>query len=109
MVNIRYTQWDGSQKLKLDADKVFEKLAEMLSYTDDIRQAMETGSVITNAKRDIGLVGFGLTHENATRTSRMTMNGKASRMPWQMPYHLYLTIQRQGYWKYWQPAGRRAG
>ena len=41
MVNIRYTQWDGSQKLKLDADKVFEKLAEMLSYTDDIRQAMD--------------------------------------------------------------------
>src|ERR1700679_1710636 len=37
----RYTQWDGSQKLKLDADKVFEKLAQMLSYTDDIRQAMD--------------------------------------------------------------------
>jgi uncharacterized protein with von Willebrand factor type A (vWA) domain len=41
MVNIRYTQWDGSQKLKLDADKVFEKLAEYLSYTDDVRQAMD--------------------------------------------------------------------
>ena len=41
MVNTRYTQWDGSQKLKLDADKVFEKLAEYLSYTDDIRQAMD--------------------------------------------------------------------
>lgn len=41
MVNIRYTQWDGSQKLKLDADKVFEKLAELLSYSDDIRQAMD--------------------------------------------------------------------
>jgi uncharacterized protein with von Willebrand factor type A (vWA) domain len=41
MVSIRYTQWDGSQKLKLDADKVFEKLAEFLSYSDDVRQAMD--------------------------------------------------------------------
>ena len=41
MVTIRYTQWDGTQKLKLDADKVFEKLAEYLSYTDDVRQAMD--------------------------------------------------------------------
>jgi uncharacterized protein with von Willebrand factor type A (vWA) domain len=41
MVNIRYTQWDGSQQLKLDADKVFEKLAEFLSYSDDVRQAMD--------------------------------------------------------------------
>ena len=37
----RYTQWDGTQRLKLDADKVFEKLAEYLSYTDDVRQAMD--------------------------------------------------------------------
>src|ERR1700738_1052420 len=41
MVNIRYTQWDGSQKLKLEADKVFEKLGEFLSYSDDVRQAMD--------------------------------------------------------------------
>ena len=41
MVITRYTQWDGTQKLKLDADKVFEKLAEYLSYTDDVRQAMD--------------------------------------------------------------------
>ena len=41
MVHIRYTAWDGSQKLRLDADKVFEKLAEYLSYTDDLRQAMD--------------------------------------------------------------------
>src|ERR1019366_3356594 len=40
-VAARYTQWDGSQRLKLDADKVFEKLAEYLSYTDDGRQAMD--------------------------------------------------------------------
>lgn len=41
MVSIRYTEWDGSQKFKLDADKAFEKLAEYLSYTDDVRQAMD--------------------------------------------------------------------
>ena len=41
MIEIRYTAWDGSQQLKLDADKVFEKLAEFLSYTDDVRQAMD--------------------------------------------------------------------
>ncbi len=41
MVTIRYTQWDGTQKLRLDADKVFEKLAEYMSYTDDVRQAMD--------------------------------------------------------------------
>src|SRR5260370_10334068 len=37
----RYTQWDGTQRLKLDADKVFEKPSEYLSYTDDVRQAMD--------------------------------------------------------------------
>src|SRR5215469_3988841 len=41
MIEIRYTAWDGSQKLRLDADKVFEKLAEFLSATDDVRQAMD--------------------------------------------------------------------
>jgi uncharacterized protein with von Willebrand factor type A (vWA) domain len=41
MVTNRYTQWDGTQQLKLDADKVFEKLAEYMSYTDDVRQAMD--------------------------------------------------------------------
>jgi uncharacterized protein with von Willebrand factor type A (vWA) domain len=41
MATTRYTQWDGTQQIRLDADKVFEKLAEYLSYTDDIRQAMD--------------------------------------------------------------------
>src|SRR6201997_1870165 len=41
MVTTRYSQWDGTQQLKLDADKVFEKLAEYMSYTDDVRQAMD--------------------------------------------------------------------
>jgi uncharacterized protein with von Willebrand factor type A (vWA) domain len=41
MATNRYTRWDGTQKVRLDADKVFEKLAEYLSYTDDIRQALD--------------------------------------------------------------------
>jgi uncharacterized protein with von Willebrand factor type A (vWA) domain len=41
MVRIRYTQWDGTQRVRLHADRVFEKLAEYLSYTDDVQQALE--------------------------------------------------------------------
>jgi len=41
MVVIRYTQWDGSQRVRLDADRVFEKLSEYLSYTDDVHQALD--------------------------------------------------------------------
>ncbi|MGH7813596.1 MAG: VWA domain-containing protein [Candidatus Binataceae bacterium] len=41
MVTTRYTRWDGTQKLRLDADKAFDKLAEYLSHTDDLRQALD--------------------------------------------------------------------
>ena len=41
MIRIRYTQWDGSQRVRLNADQVFEKLSEYLSYTDDVQQALE--------------------------------------------------------------------
>jgi uncharacterized protein with von Willebrand factor type A (vWA) domain len=41
MLTHRYTRWDGSQHLRLDAEQVFAKLGEYLSYTDDIRQALE--------------------------------------------------------------------
>ena len=41
MIRVRYTQWDGSQKVRLDADQVFEKLSEYLAYTDDVDQALE--------------------------------------------------------------------
>jgi len=41
MVTIRYTQWDGTQRVRLNADQVFEKLSEYLSYTDDVQQALE--------------------------------------------------------------------
>ncbi|MBF6568548.1 MAG: VWA domain-containing protein [Candidatus Binataceae bacterium] len=37
----RYTQWDGKQRVRLTASQVFDKLAEYLSYTDDVRQAMD--------------------------------------------------------------------
>jgi uncharacterized protein with von Willebrand factor type A (vWA) domain len=41
MIRTRYTQWDGTQRVRLDADRVFEKLSEYLSYTDDVQQALE--------------------------------------------------------------------
>jgi uncharacterized protein with von Willebrand factor type A (vWA) domain len=41
MITIRYSQWDGTQRVQLSADQVFEKLAEHLSHTDDLQQAME--------------------------------------------------------------------
>jgi uncharacterized protein with von Willebrand factor type A (vWA) domain len=41
MLTIRYTQWDGSQRVQLDASRVFEKLSEYLSYTDDVQQALD--------------------------------------------------------------------
>ncbi|MFQ5665678.1 MAG: VWA domain-containing protein [Candidatus Binatia bacterium] len=41
MVRIRYTSWDGSQRVRLHADQVFKKLSEYLSYTDDVQQALD--------------------------------------------------------------------
>src|SRR5215475_3533287 len=41
MVSIRYSKWDGTQRVRLSADQVFEKLAEHLSNTDDVQQAMD--------------------------------------------------------------------
>jgi uncharacterized protein with von Willebrand factor type A (vWA) domain len=41
MFRVRYTEWDGTQRVRLTADEVFEKLAEYLSHTDDLRQALE--------------------------------------------------------------------
>jgi uncharacterized protein with von Willebrand factor type A (vWA) domain len=37
----RYTRWDGSQRVQLTPSRVFEKLAETLSFTDDLQQAMD--------------------------------------------------------------------
>jgi uncharacterized protein with von Willebrand factor type A (vWA) domain len=41
MITIRYSEWDDSQRVRLSADQVFEKLADHLSSTDDLQQAME--------------------------------------------------------------------
>src|SRR5581483_8728451 len=41
MLIVRYTAWDGSQQIRLHADQVFDKLAELLSYTDDVAQAFD--------------------------------------------------------------------
>ncbi len=41
MLTVRYTEWDGTQRVRLSADRVFEKLAEYLSYTDDLQQAFD--------------------------------------------------------------------
>jgi uncharacterized protein with von Willebrand factor type A (vWA) domain len=37
----RYTRWDGTQRVRLTPSKVFEKLSEYLSFTDDLQQAMD--------------------------------------------------------------------
>ena len=41
MLRLRYTSWDGTQRIRLDPEKVFEQFAEALSATDDVRQALE--------------------------------------------------------------------
>ncbi|MGE0823972.1 MAG: VWA domain-containing protein [Candidatus Binatia bacterium] len=42
MITVQYTEWDGSQRVRLAADKIFEELAKHLSSTDDLQQAMES-------------------------------------------------------------------
>lgn len=41
MHRLRYTDWDGTQRLRLSPERVFEQLAEYLSYTDDVQQAWD--------------------------------------------------------------------
>lgn len=41
MVTIRYTAWDGTQRVRLDAERVFEQLNQHLADTDDVQQALE--------------------------------------------------------------------
>jgi len=41
VLTIRYTEWDGTQRVRLTADRAFEQLAEYLSYTDDVQQAYD--------------------------------------------------------------------
>lgn len=41
MLTVRYTRWDGRQRIRLDPEEIFGKLGEYLSYTDDVRQALD--------------------------------------------------------------------
>lgn len=41
MITFRYTDWDGSQRVQLSVDKIFEELAKHLSSTDDMQQALD--------------------------------------------------------------------
>ncbi|MBU6282234.1 VWA domain-containing protein [bacterium] len=41
MVRIRYTAWDGTQAVRLDPGRVFDALADLLSRTDDLAQALD--------------------------------------------------------------------
>jgi uncharacterized protein with von Willebrand factor type A (vWA) domain len=41
LLTVRYTAWDGTQRVRLEADRVFEKLSEYLSFTDDVQQALD--------------------------------------------------------------------
>ena len=41
MLRVRYTAWDGTQQIRLTAEQVFDKLADYLSYTDDVQQALD--------------------------------------------------------------------
>ena len=41
MLTLRYTEWDGTQQVRLSPEAVFEKFAELLSYTDDAQQARD--------------------------------------------------------------------
>ncbi len=41
MLTLRYTEWDGTQRVRMTPEKVFEKFADFLSYTDDVQQAFD--------------------------------------------------------------------
>ncbi len=41
MIRFRYTAWDGSQQVRLDADELFSRLAEYMAQTDDATQALD--------------------------------------------------------------------
>jgi uncharacterized protein with von Willebrand factor type A (vWA) domain len=41
MLTVRYTEWDGTQRIQLTAEQVFQKLTDYLSYTDDLQQAFD--------------------------------------------------------------------
>lgn len=53
----RYTTWDGTQKLALDAERVFDRLAEHLADTDDLSEALTRLLREGLADADVGMIG----------------------------------------------------
>lgn len=41
MIRVRYTEWDGTQRVRLTAERVFESFAHNLTDTDDVQQALD--------------------------------------------------------------------
>jgi uncharacterized protein with von Willebrand factor type A (vWA) domain len=41
MLRIRYTAWDGTQRVRLTSDRVFDRFGDLLGVTEDARQALE--------------------------------------------------------------------
>jgi uncharacterized protein with von Willebrand factor type A (vWA) domain len=41
MIRVRYTAWDGSQRVRLSAEGVFEAFADHLADTDDVQRALD--------------------------------------------------------------------
>ena len=41
MLRVRYTAWDGTQRIRLTAEQVFERLADHLAHTDDVQHALD--------------------------------------------------------------------
>jgi uncharacterized protein with von Willebrand factor type A (vWA) domain len=41
VIRVRYTRWDGSQVPALHPSRIFEKLSDALSFTEDLQQALD--------------------------------------------------------------------
>ena len=59
MITVRYTEWDGTQQVRLSADALFEKFSEILSYTDDVGQAREWLMMHGLENESIQILGVG--------------------------------------------------
>ena len=58
MVRFRYTIWDGRRRVRLDPDRVFERLASYLAETDDLGEALDRLLRSGYAGDDIEVVGI---------------------------------------------------
>ncbi len=61
MITVRFTEWDGTQQVRLSKEEVFEKFADLLSYTDDAQQARDwllRNGIETDGIQVVGLDEF---------------------------------------------------